>query len=171
MGLLQSDVRHRRGNGTPRLSEAGTSPPAFTVHGLDHAAAALAAAAEAGTPILLLSVFGAATSVGAGWFRALLNAAADTVPEARFTGILDCEDAPGAALAALHVGINVVRYDGPAASRLADIAAQRGATILRHRPHALDLAAIDRPRIGTACRAWIAEAHHRSPDGSGEAPQ
>ena len=67
-------------------------------------------------------------SVGPGWFGALIAAAREAVPEARFSALLDCGDNVGAALAAIRSEIEGVVFIGRAdvAGRLADIARQHG---------------------------------------------
>ncbi|MGE4221125.1 MAG: hypothetical protein AB7G39_16895 [Alphaproteobacteria bacterium] len=169
MGLLESDVRHRRRDRPPRLSTPGAAPPAFVVHGFDHAAAALAAAAEANRPIRLVSAPAAAGAAGAGWFRALLDLAARAYPGVAFEGVLDCYDAPGLALGALQIGIHAVCYDGPAAQRIADIARQSGGVVYPERPLGLDLQAVEerRENLIAACRNWIAAAPLQSAPPSG----
>src|SRR6266404_6286713 len=108
----------------PRDGEA----PVITVHSLGHALAALTAAAKAGCPVVLASAPGAGSYVGPGWFGALVAAAREAVPEARFSALLDCGDDVGAALAAVRSEIEGVVFIGRAdvASRLADIARQHG---------------------------------------------
>lgn len=103
-------------------------PPAVTVHGPEHARAALAP----GLPVLLLSGPGAGCTAGAGWWRALMvlaGAGADA---------LDCGDAPGRALEALHLGCRiVVLAPCPAWDAVRERAG--GALLLPVRPASLDL--------------------------------
>jgi acyl-CoA reductase-like NAD-dependent aldehyde dehydrogenase len=118
--------------------------PVFVIHGLGHALAALKAAAAAGRRVVLASAPAAGGYAGAGWFRALVGAARDAVPEARFTAFLDCGDEAGPALAALRSAIDGVIFTGrgDVAHRLADIARQHGARLATVRPVAcLDLGA------------------------------
>lgn len=127
-------------------------PPAVIVTSLAEARAALAAG-----PVLLLSIEGAAGSVGPLGWRALMEAAADgaSVPHA-----LCCGSAPGHALAALRAGQALIVLDGgvPAYGQVAAAAAQIGATVLPVRPPALDLRRIDlRKSGGQAILArWLA---------------
>ena len=67
--------------------------PAIVVHSLDHALAALSAAFEADRPIIILSAPDSGIYVGPGWFKALVDAAREAVPEATAAFILDCGDA------------------------------------------------------------------------------
>lgn len=114
--------------------------PAVTIHGLDHARAALAP----GLPVLLLSAPGAALYAGAGWWRALIAAARAEHPAARMADLLDCADAPGQAMAALRLGQPALILDPDcpafAAVRAAAGAAPTPAIVLPHRPPSLDLA-------------------------------
>jgi len=90
-----------------------------------------------------LSAVDAGIYAGAGWFKALVAAARNTVPTARFSEILDCGDHAGAVQAALRAGIAAVIFTGRSdvAERLAAIAEQKKLRLLTARPpHALDLA-------------------------------
>jgi hypothetical protein len=120
----------------------GISEPAITVHSLGQAVAALKAAAAAGRRVALLSAPSAGGYVGAGWFRALVDAARDAVPQACCSAYLDCGDEAGTALAALRVEVDGVVFTGRAevAQRLADIAQRQRARLATARPTAaLDL--------------------------------
>jgi delta 1-pyrroline-5-carboxylate dehydrogenase len=122
----------------------GLTGPAIVVHSLAHAVGALRAAARVGRPIILLSAPEAGVYAGPGWFGALVEAAREAVPDARFSAILDCGDQAGAALAAIRAQIERVIFTGRAdvASRLADIARQHGVRLETTRPAAvLDLGA------------------------------
>jgi hypothetical protein len=80
--------------------------------------------------------------VGPGWFKALLAAAGEAVPDARCSGLLDCGDNVGAALAAIRAEVaGVIFTGGPnVAGRLADIARHHGVRFETERPaDALDL--------------------------------
>ena len=117
-------------------------PPAVVVHGLDQARTAL----RPGRAVTLLSARGAALFAGCGWWRALVVAAqADAsagAGAAMVRDILDCGDAPGAAMAALRVGQRALILDTacPAFVAVAAAAATLGAAVLAGRPEALDLA-------------------------------
>jgi len=159
VGLLQPHVRHRGRHREARLSG---DAKAITIHTLRQAKAAAAAAAHAGTPVLLLSAYGAAGSVGPAWFAAVIDTAKAAYPEASLEGLLDCAGTPGYALAALRQGLKRIRYDGPAFDAIADIAAQGAATVWRERPPALDLGAVaddDGPEAMAAliasCSRWL----------------
>ena len=119
-------------------------PRAVTIHGLEHAKAALAP----GLPVLLLSARGAASYAGAGWWRAMVEAALEgrDMPDA-----LDCSDQAGRALEALAVGCGiVVLHPCPAFASVAGRAA--GALVLAERPASLDLGVRG---AGRFLQAWL----------------
>ncbi len=109
-------------------------PPAVIIHGLDDARAALAP----GRPVTLLSAPGAAIYAGAGWWRALIQAASPAHPD-----ILDCGTAAGRALEALRAGQKtlILRAPAPILAEVTALARTHGATVLSHAPPSLDLAA------------------------------
>jgi delta 1-pyrroline-5-carboxylate dehydrogenase len=113
--------------------------PVIIVHSLAQAIAALTAAVRAGRPVVLASASGAGSYLGPGWFGALVAAAREAVPDARFSILLDCGDDVGAALAAIRSEIEGVVFTGRAdvARRLADIAHQHGVRFVTDRPAAL----------------------------------
>ena len=116
--------------------------PVIIVHSLAHATAALTAAARASRPVVLASAPDAGGYVGPGWFSALVTAAGEAIPEARFSAFLDCGDNVGAALAAIRAEVEGVIFTGRAdvARRLADIAQQHRVQLETSRPAgALDL--------------------------------
>ncbi|MCW9040408.1 MAG: hypothetical protein OQJ76_07920 [Rhodospirillales bacterium] len=118
---------------------------AIIVHDIAHVRAALAAAAEAGIHVTLISPPGAAAYMGAAMFGEMIDQAAAEYPNAIFTAVLDCSDDPGMALNALRHGVKAIRFAGPeeVKVKIADIAAQSGATIKSSIPGALDLAESD----------------------------
>jgi fructose/tagatose bisphosphate aldolase len=151
MGLLQSYGRDR-GSGR----ETGLSARRIIVHSLDHARAAIAAAAALDVPVTLASAGGAGGYAGPLWFKALIEAAAGDHPEVKITAVLDCDDEGGTVLAALRAGIKRVRFTGaaPAREKLATIAAQLDATIENGTAEAtLDL--LDIGDAAAACRAFL----------------
>lgn len=153
----KSPIRARSG-GRPRPPAAR----AIVVHSLADARAAARTAAELGVPIELWSAPGAAASAGAGWFKAVLEATRAAEPAAPVSAVLDCAELPGLVLGAFRVGLEVVCFTGPArvAAKLADIAAQQGARLVRRRPaRALDLRHAADP--AAACRAWLAAGRRR----------
>jgi fructose/tagatose bisphosphate aldolase len=131
---------------------------AFVIHGVDHARAVLTAVAGTGLPVALWSAPGAAAYMGAPMFREIINAATAEFPGIDAIGVLDCGQDAGFALAAFRHGVGFVRVDLPSATlaRVADIARQMGATVVRDWPPALDL--IDCPEPVSACRTWLSQS-------------
>jgi fructose/tagatose bisphosphate aldolase len=139
------------------MSADPRSPPRIIIHSLDHARAALAAAAAAGVPVVLASAEGAGGYAGPMWFKALVEAALSEHPGMAAASVLDCADEAGTTLAALRAGIKRVRFSGAeeVRQRLAAIAAQLGAEIESGAPSpALDLLEVRDP--ARACRAYLA---------------
>jgi hypothetical protein len=130
------------------LAHAPPLPPAIVVHGLADAVAALAP----GLPVTLLSAPAAGIYAGAGWWRALVEAARATHPATPCADVLDCADAPGMAMAAIRAGQVLLVLDPacPAYRRIAMLA-----TLLPARPPALDLG--DRA-ASRHLHAWL--SHH-----------
>ncbi|MDM7945139.1 MAG: hypothetical protein QUV20_02300 [Oceanibaculum nanhaiense] len=116
---------------------------AVIVRTLAEALAVLDAAGEAGVAVTLLSPPGAAGTMGAGFWQALVAAAAEERPDARFAALLDCGPWPGFALAALRQGVKALVFTGnpETLARLRGIAERQGASILGQAPPALDPAA------------------------------
>lgn len=111
------------------------------VHALEHARAALAAAAAAGVPAVLVSPPGAAAYLGVGYFWALVEAARGEFPGVAVEAVMDCGDDPGFALAALRMGFKAVALGGNrrARARVAAIARAMGARLVARPRGALDL--------------------------------
>ena len=127
---------------------------AVIVHNLDHARAAMSAAAELGVAVTLLSP-PAAAYLGAAVFRHMIAEAARGCPNLDYRAVLDCGGDAGLALGALREGIEVVRLQAAedVRAKVADIAAQSGAALDEEPGPALDLAAVDDPV--EALRAWL----------------
>lgn len=141
------------GTGQRRAAAAGAASapslpgpfdaPAVVAHTPGHALAALELAGPRG--VLLLSAPGAAGTMGAGWFLALVAQARDGSGGARppppHWAVLDCGDAPGFALHALRAGARALVLDpaAPAFPAVAAAAAEAGAALWAERPPALDL--------------------------------
>jgi hypothetical protein len=100
---------------------------------LDHARAAVAAAAELDVPMTLQSAPGAAAYAGVGFLKAVVDqATADgDFGDGDIEAAIDCGEDAGTALAALRAGWTRVVFSGPAEvlGKLADIAAQQGARV------------------------------------------
>ncbi len=116
----------------------------------------MAAAADLGVPLILVTAPGAAAYLGPAWFREMTAAAAREYPQVRLTAMLDCGAKAGHAMAALGAGVRSVRFTGrkAAAAKLAEIAAARGGEVVTGRMPALDL--LNRPDPEAACRRWLA---------------
>jgi len=116
-------------------------PVVFVVHSLAHLRAALAAGEASGRKVVALSAPAATAYAGPEWFPALIRQARAETPAADLTAILDCGDRAGDVMAALKAGATCIVFTGhpDAGRRLAAIAAQTGARILRSRPPAFDL--------------------------------
>ena len=134
-------------------------PPAVMVHCLAQVRIAMAA----GSPVTLLSGPGAALYAGAGWWRALMAAAAASAHDhAPPPDILDCGAAPGRALEAARAGqrLLVLRTTAALFTEAAGIAQDYGATVLPEAPESLDLG---RPGAARRLGAWLAAAAHGTP--------
>jgi hypothetical protein len=143
---------------SPGAEEVGRRGERFIViHSLDHARVALGAAQGLAVPVTLASAAGAGGYGGPRWFKSVVDLAAAEFPDVALSAVLDCGEEAGTVLAALRHGVQGIRFTGSAAAaaRLADIAGQRGAVILRGelRP-ALDL--LDCPDPQSSCRAFLA---------------
>ena len=103
-------------------------------------------------------IAGAARYLGAPYWLAMIEAAAKSVPEAKFEALLECGGAYGLALDALRRGAKAIRVAGrkDVLARVADIARQSGARLERGpaRPGALDLGEARDPLA--AARAFLA---------------
>lgn len=112
--------------------------PAVIVHGIRDARAALAP----GLPATLLSAPAAGVYAGCAWWQALVGMARAEHPAAEVTDILDCGESAVMALAALRMGqqLLVVADTAPGWQSVAAIMAERGGTLLKEPPPALDLA-------------------------------
>lgn len=106
--------------------------PAVIICSLNQAVAALNAACETATPVLLLSPQGAAASTGAALFKSLTDHATEEFPDFAFIAALDCGSDAGHALAAIREGVKaiVLSEDCPARSRVNEIARQKGVQVL-----------------------------------------
>jgi hypothetical protein len=134
-------------------------PPAVIVHG----AADLAPLLAVGRRFTLLSAPGAALYAGAGWWRALAEAARRRAPGLIAADILDCADAAGRALAALRLGQTrlVLWPTAPGHAGVVATAGPCGAVLLERAPPACDLG---QPGGVHRLAAWLADApHHHEP--------
>ncbi|MGH6912642.1 MAG: hypothetical protein ACREH3_02925 [Geminicoccales bacterium] len=140
-------------------------PRAVVIHEIADGRSALAAAAELAVPVLLVSAPSGAAALGAGWWQALVRQLSAEYPDMAVTAILDCGCRADLVQAALRQGLGDLGYRGPpsVASKLQDIAGQRGARLHRRLPQALDLTGVlDRD---AACRAWLSKKRRGRPAG------
>ena len=126
----------------------------IVIHSLDHARAALAAAAACGQDVTLASAPGAALQAGPGWFKSVIEQASEAYPQVAVTAILDCGDQPGAAMAALRLGLKNLRFHGAAEFRVK--LEGMGAVFAPPAEASLDLREIAEPE--TACAAFLRQA-------------
>jgi hypothetical protein len=126
----------------------------IVIHSLDHARAALSAAAACGKEVTLASAPGAALQAGPAWFKAVIEQAGAAFPQVAVTAILDCSDQPGAAMAALRLGLTNLRFHG--AAELREKLAGMGAVLAPPAEARLDLREIAGPE--TACAAFLRQA-------------
>jgi hypothetical protein len=132
------------------------------IHSLEDARAALQAASELGTRLVLRSAPGAGSYGGVAWFERLVAAALAEFPAVEASAVLDCGDAPGHVLAAIRWTSQPGRVrlilgftgDPETASRLVDIAGQSGLQLIRDVEPGLDLRDARDPLA--ACRDWLA---------------
>jgi len=131
--------------------------PAIIVRDAATAMIALRLAAPRGA--LLLSPPGAAESLGAAWFLAIVTEAATATPGVPWEAALDCGSAPGHALAALRLGARVVILtpDVPAFGAVAGAAAECGAKVWTAAPPAFDpgRAGLAKPGAQACLTAWL----------------
>lgn len=130
--------------------------PVIVIHSLDHAKAALGAAAELGVPVTLISAPGAVAYLGATVFRDIARQAAQAFPDARFDAVLDCGDEPGLALGAMRHGVPgvCVHVLPEVEAKLAENAAKRGCRVHHRGGPELDLLGMTDPKA--ACLSWLA---------------
>jgi hypothetical protein len=133
-----------------------TVPAAILIHGNGDLRAALEAASGLDRALTVLSIPGAAGSAGPAWFHALIQAGQAEFPHVPLTGVLDCADQPGHALAALRAGCrDLLLHDSvPAWPRVQAIAEALSARLYRCPGPIFDPRFFREP-IG-ACREWLA---------------
>jgi len=84
--------------------------------------------------VTLVSAPAAAASGGPEWFKALVDAAKASQPQADVDAVLDCGARPGDAMAALRSGWRKIVYSGPAAAKIREMADGMNVVVLRTRP-------------------------------------
>ncbi len=122
------------------MNQINHTTAALVVHGIDDARQAVAAARDRKTTLTLISAPGAAAYAGPVWFLALVEQARAASPGLTISGVLDCADDPGHAMAALRAGAEAIVFTGDdiLAKKLAALAEASGAVVLRRRPPCCD---------------------------------
>ncbi len=117
--------------------------------------AALRAAAEAGVAVMLLSPPGAARSMGAAVFQAMIAEARGQFPGVDAVAVLDSADEPGAAMRALRHGSEAIRLVAAPeiVSKINAMAAQVESILEPGGIPSLDLGTVE--DILAACRKWL----------------
>ena len=164
----RQDPAGREGAGALN-GDAGTGKPhpdggtALVVHDLDQARAALMAARDLDTPVLILTAPGAAMAGGPLYLKLLLERAASDVAGARWSALIDCGDRAGDVFAALDAGWTRLAFAGTpeAGARLAEIVAGRGARLEPLPVPRLDLGGVADP--AAASREWLRGARVAGP--------
>ena len=148
-------VAGNRGAQALNARASGAEGRVVVFHSPSHARAALAAARELDKAVVLRTAPGAAGYAGALYLKRVVEEALKDYPEVRAEAVIDCGEDPGLVLGALRIGWRAVCFTGPAKVRrkLADIAAARGARLVRGRGKALDL--LEWPEPAVACRRWL----------------
>ena len=136
------------------MTEADT-PPAFVVHDLRQALAATAAAQAMGSPLVLVSPDDGLAAQGPMFWAEIQRRVAATAPPELVVLLVDADDAPGLALAALRCGLQRLIFRGARqlAAKLEAIAETSGGSLRRTRPAAIDL--LDEPDPGSAVSARL----------------
>lgn len=104
--------------------------PLIVVRDWPSTEAALQAARRDGSAPRLVTLPGAASTLGAGYLGALQARAEREFADVDFELVVDCADAAGHALACLRAGVKAISLDAPN-ERVADIARQSGARLVR----------------------------------------
>jgi hypothetical protein len=134
-----------------------TRRAAFLARDLGQARPAVAAGAEAGAPILILTPEDSAAALGTLWSQELAAHLRRDFPQADLIVAFDCGDRAALAHEALRAGAEAVCFTGPEeqARGLAEVAAALGKRLLRSRPPALDLSRISPKGRAAAAKAWL----------------
>jgi hypothetical protein len=128
---------------------------AVMVRNRSEAVEAMRAAAMSGNSLMIVSPPGAALFAGPIWFRALIRATrAESGVDADVIFVLDCGDAPGAALAAIRARVEAIAFRGTRSVRARLAAIARRAGVAMHVPpaNAFDMT---RNRGSEALLAWF----------------
>ena len=122
------------------MNQINCTSTALVIHGIDDALQAVAAARCLDRPVTLISAPGAAAYAGPLWFKALVEQARAAAPDLAVSGVLDCDDDAGHAMAALRAGIEAIVFTGDdaVADKLSAMAATSVAVVHRSRPSCCD---------------------------------
>ena len=120
-------------------------PKRIVIHGINHARLACQAAiniqSTTNVVVELWSAPSASSSLGPAWFLNIINVVEREFSELAITGVLDCGDARGDALAALRQGASDIYISAPLAvvGKIRAIAFHTKACVRTHRPSMFDL--------------------------------
>jgi len=125
------------------------------IHGIADARAACRAAMGRGEAVTLWSARGAGGYMGPLWFAEIIRQTRGEFPTLTITGVLDCDAAPGDALAAIRVGVQAIALTAKPTvkARIRNIASAENAILLRRPAKALDLQSSADPEA--YCRRWF----------------
>ena len=129
--------------------------PAIVIHGYEDAFTAATVAQRVDCPLILISAPGASAYTGIGWFKALIEQTSQSISRIEMIGILDCGRRAGDVLAALRIGIRLIRFTGheDIFMRLEGCATQSGTVLLREIGVFLDPSRENDPVL--ACHDWL----------------
>jgi len=125
------------------------------IHGIADARAACRAAMGRGAAVTLWSARGASGYMGPLWFVEIIRQIRAEFPALTITGVLDCDAAPGDALAAIRAGVQAIALTAKPTvkARIRNIASTENAILLRRPAKALDLQSSADPEAD--CRRWF----------------
>jgi len=139
-------------------------------HNTDQAKAALAAAAEYGEALTLVTAPGAARYAGPSYLATAFAEAGATYPEVRARAWIDCGEDADLVLRAIKAGWRRVVFNGqkPVANRVADICAQQDVEIQTRRAFRKSATVIfdlgDTPEPMTGMRNFFMSRRHDAGD-------
>ncbi len=93
--------------------------------------------------------------MGPRWFFDIIRMVRSEFPSLEISGILDCGDQPGDALAAIETGIKALALTGKPSTikRIREIADQANVNLHKRPSHKLDLAKC--PDAEACCKRWF----------------
>lgn len=125
------------------------------IHGIYHARASCRAALGSGQSVTIWSALGASSYMGPRWFFEIIRMVRSEFPSLDISGIFDCGDQPGDALAAIETGIEALALTGEPSTirRIKGIADQANVNLHSRPSHKLDLAKC--PDAEACCKRWF----------------